>query len=264
MSKRNSRMTRAVFELADAALDDTLDVYGVWKKSPPARQLAFATGTRRSTRAPAWRVNLPANYQEAAVVLADLRTSVAATLDALTQAQARLHRFVVLSRHPPKARKSFATALANAPEAELTRLLASLQVTPTYFGLAGLFDNWKEATQEFLSFVQQVQQHLSYYAWVETRLVGERKGMTIVTWLGDFNTAFAGSLSREQIELHQQALTLVLASRQQLLRKFVVVAQGAAELAKLAALASNPVLALPAALRFVKFLLAEYRKANKE
>ena len=58
--------------------------------------------------------------------------------------------------------------------------------------------------------------------------------------------------------VHRQSVAAAIASRQRLLRQFVTVVRCAEQLA---AILINPLLAFPAALKFLRFVLQEIRSA---
>lgn len=250
-----AREASATFTFSDAGGVTLPDVLRVWTRAP---RLKTPGGT---VQAPVWRVQLPADPQETTIALDELHASLTLTDAALDDAHARLAYLIAVARVPPRSRGRHIDELLKRPaEAELLNMLHRLQIRPKGTGPLGWLDDWKEAISQFNTFVAQIQQHLINQAWIETRIEERRVAMTQVTWLGDFTTIWTTSIDAAVREAHERALALALASRRELLRQFVVVVQGAAQLVKLVVLAANPWLALPAALVFLKRLLEEYMK----
>ncbi len=111
-----------------------------------------------------------------------------------------------------------------------------------------------------LGFVEQVRRFVGHYAWVETRTQGQLLGQTAVSWTGDANTVWQEGLDPAQMALHQRTLTLALASRDTVIRTFILVASGAARLSVLLATPGGAILALRAAWKFVKQVQAELER----
>ncbi|MGH8929758.1 MAG: hypothetical protein ACRDZO_03730 [Egibacteraceae bacterium] len=91
----------------------------------------------------------------------------------------------------------------------------------------------------------------------ETRVGGELIGRSRVGLLGDVRTVLRADREREAALLHRTTVALVLSTRATLLRAVAVVAQGAVEIAVRLALPGGPLLAVPAAWRFIQRVLHE-------
>jgi hypothetical protein len=182
----------------------------------------------------------------------------------LAATERRLYEFVRMagrSAEPARAFRASAFA-AGTPEAQLSRMLVSLHGAGTY-GWPGSLDEWRQALQEFNTFVDGLTRHIAYYAYLETQVAGQRMALSAVTWLGDFASAFQSGASAEQLAGHLEALSAAVRGREQLMQTFVIVARGAAQLAKIAVLATTPggiLLALAAALKFVTSTLEQLGK----
>lgn len=247
----------ATFQVVERGSVMSPDLFRVWESSAAA-PAAFATrGVRGNV--PQWRVDFSAPG-EMVNAFGALDASLRATDNALAIADARLADFVAVQQtvSPRRMRAAFATA--PKPEAELNRLLFSASRSAA-FGVTDWLGDWKGAFDEFIAFVQQIQQHVMNYALVDTRLAETRVGITRVTWGGDFETVFAPDVAMGNA-VHLAALRAALHSRQQLLKQFAAVIHGAGQLAGLALIAANPILALPAALRFLKLVFDEIRKSQ--
>jgi hypothetical protein len=118
-------------------------------------------------------------------------------------------------------------------------------------------EKWNQAVGRFNEFIHRLEQVVAHYAWVETRNQGQLWARTSVSWTGDMQTAWYVQPLDGQAELHERTLKLVLDSRAALLHTFAVVASGALKLAALLATPAGPLLALPAALNFIKQVHAE-------
>ncbi|MBI4675277.1 MAG: hypothetical protein HY741_26845 [Chloroflexi bacterium] len=248
----------ATFQVVERGSVMSPDLFGVWQSSGTAPAAFAARGARGNI--PQWRVDLSESGESTAAFGA-LEASLYATGNALRLAETRLADFVAVQQSVTARRLPATFASAPKPEAELNRLLFSASSSAA-FGLTDWFDDWKQAFDEFIAFAQQIQQHVMNYAWVDTRIADVRVGVTRVTWGGDFETVLADA--RTGSAVHQAALRAALLSRQQLLKQFVAVIRGAGQLAALALIAANPVLALPAALRFLKLLFDEILKSQNE
>ena len=252
----------SVFELAEPTRGVLPDVMQVWDVRAPSAS-AFSSPRARVT-IPQWRVNLPPDAREIVSAFRTLDASLVLTDNALAHASFRLEQFVQAQHVLPEkiSVKSFASA--PTPERMLS-LMVNLPSEKRAFGSP--FDwlgDWRQAIDEFKTFIAQLQQHVWNFAWVDTELAGARIALSRVNWLGDFQTSYRDDANTVQVELHQRALHGALGSRHRLLKQFVTVIHGAAQLATLALMATNPLLALPAALRFVKLLFEEYRKHQTE
>ena len=122
-------------------------------------------------------------------------------------------------------------------------------------------DEDQESHQQWLAFVERVQQTVAHYARIETALAGRDVGQTAVGWTGDFTTTWQPNVTLEMMRTHRQSVHLALDSRIALIRIVSVVATGAAGLAVKAAIPGGQVLLLPAVWKFVRDVLAELRQS---
>lgn len=255
-----------IFQIDDGGKGVSPDVLGLWSQPASGGGIIFAArGAPRD--APVWRVNVPPEPQSRSAAFATMQSSLALTDEAIYVAGARLDEFVRsrLVTTESTGQPTFSgKGETRQPEALLNHLLLSASNSTTFGGPLDLFDDWKGAFDDLTAFVEQIQQLLQSYAWVDTRRDGQRIALTRVTWSGDFDTIYLADAGADTIPVHAQALTTALASRQLLLKQFVAVVRGASELAALALFAVNPLLALPAALRFLRLLFEEYRKGQDQ
>jgi hypothetical protein len=240
------------------------DLFGVWqsRRAVSSRELRARKRRARGAalRVPRWQIDLSAQPSDMVRAFTTLHSSLKATDMALAAAQTRLGDFVRVQRTVPGRQRAATFATAPRPEAELNRLLLSAE-TSAAFGLTDWLRDWKRAIDEFIAYAQQMQQHVLNYALVDTRVADARIGITRVTWGGTFETVLTSATIQNSLA-HEMALRATLLSRQELLKQFGTVLRGAGELAGLALIAANPMLALPAALRFLKLLLDELRNTQ--
>jgi hypothetical protein len=256
---------RPVFELFDTTLAEAVPhALGVWATVPAAARGSGAIDPRSATvaDAPRWRANLPADPRLASVHLAGGEAGLAAAERALARAEDRIAAVVRAQTTGPAFDVSAGVPPAQ-PEAELLALVSEIQQggPAISFGVGeGLAGGWEEATRRFQAFVDRLVHVVAREAWVETRIEGQLLGQTAVGWTGDLDTVWGGSPGPAQLALHRRALALALASRQTLLRTFVVAARGAVTLSVLLTAPGGALLALPAAWKFVDRVVAELER----
>jgi hypothetical protein len=122
----------------------------------------------------------------------------------------------------------------------------------------------EEATNQFQAAMQRMLRLVAHFAWVETQSQGALLGRTIVTWTGDMDTLWGAGLSSGQFELHERSLQAALASRNTLLRTWLVTSQAAIKLSILVSTPGGAILALPAAWRLVNQILAQARQLRDQ
>ncbi len=104
--------------------------------------------------------------------------------------------------------------------------------------------------EQVAGFFGRLRDSVRSYAAIDTRVGGVRTGLTLVSWSGDFRTAWPRGLTADEAARHTAAVVLTLRTRDAWLRLGLTVAQGALQLTAL--FGANPALALPAAYRFVR------------
>jgi len=253
---------RPVFELFDTALAEAVPhALGVWATVPAAPRRAVAIDPPSATvaDAPRWRANLPADPRLASVHLAGGEAGLAAAERGLARAEDRIAALVRAQTAGPAFDVSAGVPVA-PPEAELLALVREIQqgAPAVSFGVGeAVAGGWEGATRRFQAVVDRLVHVVAHEAWVETRIEGRLLGRTAVGWTGDLETVWGGSPGPAQLALHRRALALALASRQTLLRTFVVAARGAVTLSVLLTAPGGALLALPAAWKFVDQVVAE-------
>jgi hypothetical protein len=78
------------------------------------------------------------------------------------------------------------------------------------------------------------------------------------------DTVWSEDVRPDQAALHQCALALALASRDTMIRTFIIAARGAAKLSMAMATPGGAILALPAVWDFINRVTAEGKKAPQE
>jgi hypothetical protein len=132
------------------------------------------------------------------------------------------------------------------------------------FGLGDRFGAWADAEGQLRELLERLQQSIAHASWVETRIAGDLAAQTAVGWTGDTATALREGLDRARAALHGRALDLALRRKQVWIRAFAVAAEGAAKIALLIAAPGGAVLALPAALKYVRALMDQFRELPRE
>jgi len=235
-------------------------------KPSPADGVAFDSMAPETAGAAVWRANLPADPNLAAKHLDSAEEDIDASQKALTAATDRINALVE-EREGRSTGLAFDVSAAETelaqPERELLTLLEEAQrgkPSMSFEAGAGISGGWAQATQQFQGFVDQLRRVVGHYAWVETHIQGQLLSRTTVGWTGDMRTAWQEGLDPAQMALHQRTLRLALASRETLIRTFVLAASGAAKLSLLLTTPGGAILALPAAWKFINQVQAELEK----
>lgn len=238
------------------------DLFG-WEvpSAAGAGPVSFGVGDAPEGTAPRWRLDLPADPQQATSSLDAHQARLQAMQSALEGIPARLAALTARTRPAPGV-VSFSATTESGPEAGLLDLLGQPTPAQVSFGLLdGLSGEWERVEADFRQFMEQARQLVGSLAWVETRQEGILLGHSVVTWGGDTLTAWDAGASAAQCRLHQRSLALSLESRTLALRTVLIVAQGAAKITVLLTTGgAGAILALPAAWKFVSQVLAEIRQ----
>lgn len=224
---------------------------GPWA-ARPASAASFSLGGPEAG-APVWSAQLSDDPQQA-------RAELTAAAAGLERQERALDGAVERMARGARGGASFSAAGQPAPERELQLVLEELRRPPgaASFSLGGEPARWEQAQAQFRAFSAQVGEALRSYAIVETR-TSALVGRTSVGWTGSMRSLVLAGISPEQAELHQRTLGLALRSRAALLRTFVTVTRGATIVATAISSPAGPLLALPAAWRFVSQLLDDMR-----
>lgn len=242
---------------------------------------------------PVWRARLPANPTRAAEQLTRSQSQIAASRQALPEAKNRLDTLARRGRETHDTRiapgmHSFSTEQEQpSPDATLHQLRAASdgaeailldglldinqggdardQVSSATlgpgmsFGIGETIGEWGEALHQHVQgFASQVAQAFSAYARVETE-IGERAiAHTTVRWTGDVETVWRSGSSAdyaEYLELHGEALTLAISSRDALVQTIVLTATSAIKLSFLITTPTGVVLAMPKLWEYINRIL---------
>jgi hypothetical protein len=224
------------------------DPLGVWELSG-RETVAFAAGS--SFEGPVWRVELPPRSRAARAQLRAQREQVRRRDRALDQIAARLTHIDLGS--------SYETT-GDVHETELLTALTAL-TSPT-----ASFDTRADEWLQYRAIYEQAEALLAQFrvlvrpvARVETVIGSQLVGLTVIDWNGDYETTWMEGSAPEQMEVHVAAVRLAMASRQALLRLFVVVVTGALGLAVQAHIPGGQILLVPAVYRFVRDVLQELK-----
>ncbi len=238
------------------------DVLGLWNAGPAA---GAASAMLPDAAGSLWLADLPDDPDLVDRLLLEHHRRLGALAQALPAAQAGLQADLV---NLGGGGISFAIRQAGA-QAPLGVLAGALQFRypelAKSFGLPDVFTPTRRevagAADLFERFTRQVRQAVDGFAQVETILGGRRLGHSRATWSGDLETWWtAGSLPAER-RWHEQVLAHALATRQQWLRFFLLVAGGIPRVA--GALAAGPFspVAIWATWNYFRNVLQAYQQA---
>ena len=218
---------------------------------------------------PVWRLQLPSDPVRAAANLHSISQGLRVSDAALVDAEARMQEISARAAGGSAGLEGVSFDINAAPlpsdpaEMELMQMLREADGhEPTIsFETAGEGSgDWREATKQFLNFLQTVERFVVHYAWVETQVEDRLLARTIVSWTGDMRTLWPTALAQEERLLHMSSLDLALRSRAAMQRTLTVVVAGAAKLALLLTTPIGAVMALPAAWKYIKQVRKELNK----
>jgi len=217
-----------------------LDAFGIWASS----------GITDTESALVWRADWPADAQADLASLADADARLRRASTALEIAGVRL------DRHVRRSETVYAVE-APAPEATLSALLQAATVAAEpVFALPDAASLWSRVVTDFTAVLSTARRMCSYPAWVETSVAGQLLGRTVVTWTGEQASVWQASPSHRDVFAHIRVLDLAIRTRATFLRMVAVVAHAARVLTALVT-PLGPVLALPAAWKFVDEVVRE-------
>lgn len=220
------------------------DLLGIWQVTT-IELLSDSEAPLQST----WQVDLPANPRQALKMIANKQKRLASASLALPQAEARLRNFTSYFRQNGLG-FALPSNMALSPEVDLQRFLAHAQHTASStYGLGDLFPQISELVSAANRLAMNIRLSVVNSVQVETSQVGRFVGCTRVSWLGDFSTEWGINLNSTHSQMHRQAVSLALATRQSWVRVGLLVASAGANLASI--LSGNP-LALLGVFQFVR------------
>jgi hypothetical protein len=232
------------------AAPDLPAVFQHWLPAQTAGMVSFQTG--EESPAPLWRLDLPADAQQAAALLDASQAQLRATEDALEHALARLEALASGGTEMT----SFAAGAPESAEQEVLLWLSAAQPGMISFGGPSL-EMASEAAARLGETLRALPLQALHLAWVETRLEGALLARSAVDWIGDYQTAWSAESGAEQRAYHARSLALAVLSRLALLRMVAAAVQGAVKLSSLVAVPGGAIMALPAAWQFIQRLVGE-------
>lgn len=251
------------------------DPLGLWDITPHTVSFGMVEEIAQEAVAPVYRVTLSECEQVSSIYLADHLTDFERITTALDKIPSQLDGLV--QRTQAKQQKAAAgisfsvadTMPEKGPEGELLTLLAaSDSVAFSGPDQEGVSFGFSEVTNEALgrarekfdTLLEQVNQDVLHFAWVETIIASVLIARTEVAWSCDSTTIWKDFTSAEQMSLHQQSLEIVSQTRILKLRLLLTVSSGAAKMAVLMAAPGGAVLALPAVYDYVTKILQQVKQ----
>jgi hypothetical protein len=215
------------FELSDeSSTAASTDVLGLWRVATPATGVPFVVPPSTTPDVPLWTVDLPADPAEAGRHLASCDARLHASSRRLAEVPGLLD--VALDRR--RSDVTFAAA-TSVPETGVD--------------------------VELVGWLRRVARGCGTAARVETRIQGELVAWSLLGLAGNMRVVCRPELGPYGTLPHRDSVRLVVESRAALLRVVACVTRGAVAISVRLALPGGAVLALPAACRFVRQLLAE-------
>jgi hypothetical protein len=252
----------SIFEAAGIS-----DPLGLWDTSPQI--LSF--GIEDEANAPVYRVNLPESLAASSSALAGQLASFERLQAALKAVPSQLDG---LQRRAQAAASGVSFAVSGAapesgPEGELLALLAEADSTAlretapdglSFGGSEVMSAALGQAKDKFGALLEQVNQDILHFAWVETKIEDLIIARTKVGWSGDSTTLLHGLTTEEHTFLHRQTLEVVSRTRNLKLQMLLTISGGAAKVAVLMASPGGPMLALPAVYQYVMKILDQAKQ----
>ena len=251
-----------IFELIDErSVNIRPDLLGLWTtraRFSPEGIISFDTSQSDieniSQTEPVWRVNLPVNLNAAAAHLAKGKRALTQSQRVMQKAPEQITDLI--KSRVSAASQSFAMPSgANEAEQELLTALNALysEGQEINFGLRNqLSESWQQTTKQFQAFSERLIQSFTQHVLVETCVQGKCLGRSYVSWIGDIKTTWRRDVSKDHMKLHQEALTLALASRDSVMQSFALAIRVALQLATLIVSPGSTVLLLPAVWKYIQ------------
>jgi hypothetical protein len=210
------------------------DLFQKWSlpEESAAGTLSFGIDSPAEPETPVWRTDLPADPQQAALVLS------AGEQDAL-KLNATLS---LLEQNEP--------ALARLAPADEGGLLS--------FGVMDYLTG-----TELPEPLAKILRLVSGLAWVETSIEGRWVARSTAGWGGELRTFWSPWIVPPQMALHRRSLESAVTSRLAMLRLALLAARTAARISALAAAPLTAVLALPSAWKAIQSALADIEKLRQ-
>lgn len=240
------------FLISISGVQDITDELGVWEID--AEESFAAPGDEQVSH---WQIDLPSDPKIALQDLARQEFRLKRSKLALPHAQKRLESFVqqggISTPAQSFSQPDFQRTISR-PELELGDWIYNTQEVS--FALpSALPDEMQQAARAASAFFEKIQHLVRYFAWIETSSAGQRQAMTIVSWTGDFQTAWGSGRNQLLSAEHARSLELALGTRTAWMRMALIILRGAVQLSVL--FPTNPALALPAAYKFIRQVLEQ-------
>lgn len=239
-------------------------VMGVWDAAQEQQEagISFDLGTGSAPQPVVFLCELPSDLEQAAGEIGRAEANLQASQAVLEEAQIRLETLVQSQAGGVSFDTSSSAPAPGSPESEVLALMGFSEVGGeldfvSFAAGEEKSNQWEKVTDQFQEFLQQLDQIVGHFAWVETQVNGSLVVRSSVGWTGNLETAWNTLPNPDLAALHQRTLKLALASRAAMLRTFGVVTGGAVKLAALAATPAGAILALPAAWKFIRQVQAE-------
>jgi hypothetical protein len=261
---RKMLMTDSPYQLSGFSFPGgEVDPFGLWDVAPAVDGVSFSAGAASQPPEPVYRVDFAS--PEAGLRALEMREQALDGQQAtLARLEERLAQITQTGSGVSFAVPGEAAPEFIAPELELDAAIRRM-TEPVSYGLLDRFkrkeqDDDLETTSQWRQFLDQARDMLTHYARVQTEVAGGPIGWTAVDWSGDFRTIWSPSITSAEMDLHYHNITGTLQHRLGTLRFVGVVGAGAANIAVKLAVPGGQLLALPAVWKFVKDVLAEWRK----
>ncbi len=260
------------FELDDPVLAAALSApgaptaqFGVWQIQPSDAAHAAPPAPDVTV----WRTRLPPDPARAEQDLRQSNQHHSALHQGLEHARRRVVTFAESqSQAAQQSNEAVSFGLESGParpslppqEAELQRTLRSLSATPSPAPDAAgvsfaLEEEGGDELQQIQALATTITRAIANYAWIETVIADAYIGRTVVHWSGDVQTLWHPHGSSWHARIHTQSVQASLSWRATLMRKAILVIQGAALISSAMATPGGPVMALPAIWRFIDQIL---------
>ena len=236
-----------------------MGLFGIWDVVQDMG-VSFSTSEHDLPEYTSWRIDLPADQVQADIFIGRAEIRLIAAQSGLEAAGVRFDPFVRQVAGGVHFDAGDQGSEFTPADQETAALIWSLRTRNAELD----FDldpeakgKWAQITQQFQSFLKQVEKTISHYAWVETRIDNESIVQTIVDWNGSFKTTWQKSPDKQLIGLHERSLKLTLASRAAMMRTLAVLSAGAMKLSSILVMPGGAILALPVAFNYIRQVQAE-------
>ncbi len=232
-------------------------LFGFWAREQEADA---NTGRPPAAEGLVWRVDLPADPDQASATLAQAEAGLGEIREALSTAERRFGRFVKTIPQRAGGGVRVTRGILPQPERTVLALLAEARAGELPAGQGGanqLSEGWRAAVDEYQAFIALVQASISTDSRVETRIEGQLIAQTRLYQLGDLETIWLEVTSETHRMIHQRSLQTALGGLRLMLEALAVNTRMASELSGLIDKAEGRLIALPLAWRFINEMWSE-------